>query len=207
MDNKKKDYKFFAMVSRMRYINRWELMRNTIEENIAEHSLDVSIIAHALGVINNVYFGGDVSPDKLAVVALFHDVPEVLTGDLPTPVKYYTEETRHAYAEVDKSAVSKLLRKLPSEMQDLYASYLDASYVDDYSKKLLKAADKISALIKCVEEKNMGNKDFIKAEKTTRDYVEKMNLKEANYFMEHFFGAYSLTIDEQSETESTFYSI
>jgi|GEM_PF-58216 len=198
-DVKSEAYNFFAMLSRMKYINRWNLMRNTIEENIAEHSLDVGIIAHALGVINNVYFNGKVDPNRIAVVAMYHDVPEIITGDLPTPVKYYSSEVKEAYDKVEYSAVKKLVRALPEEMKDIYKDIITGDYIDDESKKLVKAADKISALIKCVDERNMGNTDFERAERATVEIIKDLNCKEADFFMEKFFGGYSLTLDEQQE--------
>ena len=194
----KENYNFFAMLSRMKYINRWGLMRNTITENIAEHSLEVSFIAHALAVINNVYFGGDINPDKVALVAMFHDVPEIITGDLPTPVKYYAPEIKDAYKLVEDTAINKLISSLPEEMKGIYSELLDEDARTEECHKLVKAADKISALIKCIEEKRMGNMDFIKAESSTIQAIKNMNCKEADFFMEKFMDTYSLTIDEQA---------
>ena len=193
-----KNYNFFAMISRMKYINRWGLMRNTIPENIAEHSLDVSIIAHALAVINNVYFGGDVNPDEVAVAALFHDTPEIITGDLPTPVKYFAPEIKEAYKVVENTAIHKLLSSLPDEMKPVYARLLDEESRTNECHIFVKAADKLSALIKCVEEKRMGNMDFVQAEKSTLESIKRLNCKEADFFMEKFLHAYSLTLDEQA---------
>lgn len=173
-------------------------MRNTISENIAEHSLDVSIIAHALGVINNIYFNGNVNPEKAAVYALFHDTPEIITGDLPTPIKYFAPEIREAYKRVEDSAIKKLITSLPGEMREVYGEILDEKNRTDEYENIVKAADKISALIKCVEEKRMGNMDFEQAEITTREAIHRMKLKEADYFIDKFMGAYSLTIDEQT---------
>ena len=193
-----KNYCFFAMLSRMRYINRWGLMRNTIPENISEHSLEVSIIAHALAVINNVYFNGDINPDRVAVYALFHDTPEIITGDLPTPVKYFAPEIREAYKMVEDTAIIKLLTSLPEEMRPVYDSILNENKQEPQYHKIVKAADKISALIKCVEEKRMGNTDFEQAEKATLEAIKKINSKEADYFIENFMSSYSLTLDEQA---------
>lgn len=189
---------FFAMLSRMKYINRWGLMRNTIQENIAEHSLDVSIIAHALGVINNAFFNGEVSPERLAVLGLFHDSTEIITGDLPTPIKYFAPEIRKAYKSVEASAGNELLQSIPEKMRPYYRDFFCAQEKDCELWKFVKAADKISALIKCIEEARMGNQDFREAEKSTRRTIKEMRMKEADYFLEHFLPAYSLTLDEQA---------
>lgn len=195
---KMENYNFFAMLSRMKYINRWGLMRNTISENIAEHSLETGMIAHALAVINNVYFNGDINPDRVAVYAIYHDVPEIITGDLPTPVKYFAPEIREAYKVVEKTAVNRLLDSLPNKMRSFYEEILDENEIEDEYRRLVKAADKISALIKCVEEKRMGNLDFIQAEESTIKAIQELECGEADYFMEKFLGAYSLTVDEQA---------
>lgn len=189
---------FFAMLSRMKYINRWGLMRNTIKENIAEHSLDVSVIAHALAVINNVYFKGDINPERVAVLGMFHDTTEIITGDLPTPIKYFAPEIKVAYKSVEASAGKELVNSLPIEMREYYQNLYDISDEEQALWKIVKAADKISALIKCVEEKRMGNQDFLEAEKATLKAIKEMNMQEANYFLEHFLPAYSLTLDEQT---------
>lgn len=195
---KMENYNFFAMLSRMKYINRWGLMRNTISENIAEHSLETGMIAHALAVINNVYFNGDINPDRVAVYAIYHDVPEIITGDLPTPVKYFAPEIREAYKVVEETAVNRLLDSLPNKMRSFYEEILDENEIEDEYRRLVKAADKISALIKCVEEKRMGNLDFIQAEESTIKAIQELECREADYFMEKFLGAYSLTVDEQA---------
>ncbi|MCI8669992.1 MAG: 5'-deoxynucleotidase [Lachnospiraceae bacterium] len=192
------NYSFFAMLSRMKYINRWGLMRNTITENISEHSLEVSIIAHALAVINNIYFGGTINPDKVAVYAVFHDAPEIITGDLPTPVKYFAPEIREAYKTVEDTAIDKLLDSLPIELRPVYGRILREENQEPEYRRIVKAADKISAFIKCVEEKRMGNRDFEQAEQATLLAVRELHLQEADYFMEHFMDSYSLTLDEQT---------
>lgn len=193
-----KNYNFFAMLSRMKYINRWGLMRNTIDENIAEHSLETALIAHALAVINNVYFGGNINPDKIAVYAMYHDVPEIITGDLPTPVKYFAPEIKESYKVVEEAAIEKLISSLPEEMQEKYSKLLREDEIDKEYRDIVKAADKISALIKCIEEKRMGNQDFLQAEIATLKAIKDLNCKEANYFMKNFIESYSLTIDEQA---------
>ncbi|MBQ3583939.1 MAG: 5'-deoxynucleotidase [Lachnospiraceae bacterium] len=192
------NYNFFAMLSRMKYINRWGLMRNTITENIAEHSLETGMIAHALAIIRNVYFGGNINPDKVAVYAMYHDAPEIITGDLPTPVKYFAPEIKSSYKVVEEMAVQKLLHSLPSEMKPFYEEILNEDDMEEEYRVLVKAADKISALIKCVEEKRMGNLDFSQAEQSTLKAIQNLNCKEADYFIDKFLGAYSLTLDEQA---------
>lgn len=192
------DNKFFAMLSRMKYINRWGLMRNTIKENIAEHSLETAMIAHALAVINNVYFGGSINPDRVAVYAMYHDVPEIITGDLPTPVKYFAPEIKESYQVVEEAAIRKLLASMPEEMREVYSAILKEDEREQEYGILVKAADKLSALVKCVEEKKMGNQDFLEAEKATADAIKALNCREADFFMREFLEAYSLTLDEQA---------
>lgn len=188
---------FFAMLSRMKYINRWGLMRNTRSENICEHSLDVAIIAHALAVLRNKRFGGSVNPDRAAVLAMFHDTTEIITGDLPTPVKYHSPTIRAAYQDVEVMAQDRLLSFLPEDLQEEYAPLIRQEGEDDELLLLVKAADKLSALIKCVEERAMGNAEFRKAEQTIRASIEEMDLPEANVFLQEFLPSYSLTLDEQ----------
>ena len=192
-----KENNFFAMVSRMKYINRWGLMRNTITENIAEHSLDVAIIAHSLATISNLYFGGNVDAQRVAVIAMFHDATEIITGDMPTPIKYYAKEIKEAYKDIEAQAAKQLIKGLPKEMEEVYEGILLPKDEDELLR-FVKAADKISAYIKCIEEKQMGNTDFAKAEKSTLEAVKAMNMKEADYFLNHFIEAYSLTVDEQA---------
>lgn len=194
-----KDKNFYAMLSRMKYINRWGLMRNTISENIAEHSLDVAIIAHGLATIGNVYFGKNINSDRVAVLAMFHDATEIITGDLPTPIKYFAPEIKNAYKDVEAFAGKQLLSTMPKEMENKYNDILLPDSEERELWKYVKAADKISALIKCVEEIAMGNMDFIQAKKSTESAVKNMNMEEADYFIENFLPAYSLTLDEQSE--------
>lgn len=186
------------MLSRMRYINRWGLMRNAIVENISEHSLEVSIIAHALAIIKNVYFNGNVNVERVALLAIYHDATEIITGDMPTPVKYYATEIREAYRAVEEVAKEQMLEGLPVELREYYAPLLSESEGEHELWLIVKAADKISALIKCMEERQMGNTDFAKAEASTYDILVKMNMVEVNYFLEHFLPAYNLTLDEQT---------
>lgn len=193
-----KNNQFFAMLSRMKYINRWGLMRNTIEENISEHSLEVGIIAHALGVINNSVYGGNINPERLAVLGIFHDVTEIITGDMPTPVKYYSPVIRNAYKEVEVVAKDQLLTGLPEEMREIYNPLLLETKEEEKLWKYVKAADKLSALIKCIEEGQMGNKDFAQAHETISKSIEDMELPEVKYFVENFLPAYNLTLDESN---------
>ena len=191
-----KENQFFALMGRMKYINRWGLMRNTKMENICEHSMDVAMIAHALGVINNVYYGGNLNPDRLALMGMYHDATEIITGDMPTPVKYYNPLIRNAYKEVESVAKDELLEGLPEEMRPYYASIMQDTEREAVMWLYVKAADKLAALVKCIEERSMGNQDFCKAEETTIESIQEMKLPEVNFFMEHFIPAYGLTLDE-----------
>lgn len=191
---------FFAMLSRMKYINRWGLMRNTRDENISEHSLDTAMIAHALATIGNKRFGKNNNCERVALLAMFHDVSEIITGDLPTPVKYHNVEIRSAYREVEELAVDTLVDMLPEDMRGEYADILNFAGAEDSGYEIyVKAADKISALIKCIEEKKSGNTEFIGAEKSLRDTIEGINLPEVRIFMEEFLPAYELTLDEMTQ--------
>ncbi|MGN0383803.1 MAG: 5'-deoxynucleotidase [Eubacterium sp.] len=193
-----KNNNFFAMLSRMKYINRWGLMRNTITENIAEHSLDVAIIAHALVIIKNTYFGGNMNPERVVMLSLYHDTTEIITGDLPTPIKYFAPEIKNAYKNVEYIAAEQLLASMPEEMRPAYETIMHADASEEENWKIVKAADKLSAYIKCIEEKRMGNMDFEKAEKTLAETINSMNMPEVDYFMDKFIPAYSLTLDEQA---------
>jgi 5'-deoxynucleotidase len=192
------DYKFFAVISRMKYINRWALMRNTIKEDISQHSIDVACIAHALALIRNRRFGGSVSPERCALLAMFHDATEIITGDLPTPIKYYNKQIKGAYDEIEQKAKDQLLSYLPDDLRQDYEPLFCRTEEEAELWSLVKAADKISALIKCLEEKQMGNMDFASAEKATREAVRKMNIPEADVFLDEFIPAYELTLDEQA---------
>ena len=187
-------YNFFPMISRMRYINRWGLMRNTRLENIQEHSHQVAVLAHALAVIENRYFGGQIDPGAVAVAALYHDASEILTGDMPTPIKYGNPAIRSAYKDVEAVAAQKLLAMLPPELQGAYAPIL--TDVDPEVERLVKAADKLSAYIKCVEELKAGNAEFREAAAQTRRALEDFGLPEVRYFLETFLESFSLTLDE-----------
>lgn len=189
--------KFFAIISRMKYINRWGLMRNTITENISEHSLETAFIAHVLALYRNVRFGGNVDPERVALLAMYHDVTEIITGDMPTPVKYYNAEIREQYDKVEKIAEKKLLGFLPDDLREHYAPLFGKTEEEKDLWQLVKAADKLSALIKCLEERQMGNGDFAAAEKSTLKAVHEMKLPEAEEFMREFLTSYNLTLDDQ----------
>ena len=185
---------FFAYISRMRFIQRWALMRNTAPENVQEHSHQVAVLAHALAVIRNEKFGGTVDPGAVAVAALYHDASEILTGDMPTPIKYDNPAIQHAYKEVEAVAEKKLLHMLPEELQSVYAPILTPA--DAEVEKLVKAADKLSAYIKCVEELKAGNTEFREAAAQTRKALEGYGLPEVAYFLDTFIDSFSLTLDE-----------
>ena len=185
---------FFAYLSRMRFIQRWALMRNTAPENVQEHSHQVAVLAHALAVLRNEYFGGQVDAGQVAAAALYHDAAEILTGDLPTPIKYYNPDIRDAYKNVERVAERKLLDMLPPELRPAYESLLRPA--DPEVETLVKAADKLAAHIKCLEELKAGNDEFRRAAQQTAAALDEMDLPELGYFREHFLASYSLTLDE-----------
>ena len=187
---------FYALMGRMRNITRWSLMRNTFSENIQEHSHMTAVIAHGLGVIGNRIYGKAHDPAQLATIALFHDATEILTGDMPTPIKYQNPDIIKAYQQVEAYAADRLVQMLPKELQADYALLLGAETHNSEAYRLVKAADKLSALIKCVEERKAGNTEFISAERSTRTSIAAMELAEADYFMEHFMPAFELDLDE-----------
>ncbi len=190
---------FFAMYSRMKYINRWALMKNTRSENLSEHSADVAAIAHAIAVLKNLRFGGKVNAERAAVLGLYHDMPEIITGDMPTPVKYHSKTLHNAFLEVEEEACSRLISMLPEDMKGEYSPFFFKAEGDEYLWKIVKAADKISALIKCIEEEKAGNREFSKALESTKKAIQKMQLPEADAFLEEFIEAFSLSLDEQSQ--------
>lgn len=187
---------FFAMISRMKFIERWSLMRNSRPENLSEHSLEVAMIAHALAVISNERLNNNLNAEKAALIGIYHDATEIITGDMPTPVKYFNENIQEAYKGVEKVAAEKLHGMLPDYLKKSYEDIFFPSEKDAYIRKLVKAADKISALIKCMEEEKTGNREFILAKKSILEQLKNMNLKEADIFMEEFLPAYSKTLDE-----------
>ncbi|WP_026523571.1 5'-deoxynucleotidase [Butyrivibrio sp. MB2005] len=195
-------YNFFATISRMKYIERWALMRNSRQENLCEHSLEVAMIAHALCIIGNVRYGKSLNAEKAALIGLYHDASEIITGDMPTPVKYYNEEIKRAYKQVEAIADISLLHKLPEDLQPAFEEIFKAQDGEDeeYMRRLVKAADKLSALIKCIEEKNAGNSEFRTAEKSTLKSINKLkkDLPEVEDFMNDFLEPYGKTLDELS---------
>lgn len=187
-------FHFFAYMSRMKYINRWSLMRNSFSENIQEHSHSVAVLAHALGVIRRDVLGIACDPNACATAALFHDAAEILTGDLPTPIKYYSSAIRDAYKQVEEEAAIKLLDMLPGQIRGAYQPLLREE--DEEIRQIVKAADKLSAYIKCVEELRAGNNEFRDAGKETLESIRAMEMPEVDWFLEHFGGSFGLTLDE-----------
>jgi len=191
----KSNYSFFALISRMKNITRWSLMRNNTLENIQEHSHMVAVIAHALAVIRRDVFGKKIDPGLAASIALFHDSSEIFTGDMPTPIKYYDEEIMEAYKKVESVASRKLLTALPSEMRPAYKKLLSPDNNEDL-QTLIKAADRLAAYIKCTEELKTGNMDFRLAAEQSKEKLMQMSLPEVEYFIENFIPAFELTLDE-----------
>ena len=192
-------YKFFAYLNRMKYINRWGLMHSAMNENIMEHSQQVAVVAHALATISNVYFGGHLDVNSITVKALFHETSEVLTGDLPTPIKYYNSDIRDAYKKLEKYSNDRLLAHLPRELSAEYDKIV--SDVDSIEHQFVKYADKICAYIKCLDELKLSNSEFSKAEKTILEEIRAYKSAEVDYFMDNFIEAYKLTIDELEDDQ------
>ena len=192
-------YNFFAMVNRMKMIDRWALMQNTSKENIAEHSHSVAVIAHALALIGNKYYGKNYDENRAAVLALYHDTTEVITGDMPTPVKYYNDEIKSVYKDIEDVAGKRLTAMLPDDFKADYEPFFSHNEEDKPLWKLVKAADKISALIKCIEENRMGNKEFEIALKSQEKKIADIDMPEVKYFCEHVLKAYYLTLDEHTK--------
>jgi len=191
------DYSFFALAFRMKYINRWGLMRNLRNENLTEHCAECAMLAHALAVIGNKYFGKTYDTEKAALCALYHDMSEIFTGDLPTPVKYFNESIRDSYKLIEKGAVEKALGKLPAELSDEYRSILDFED-DEELRMIVKSADKLCAYFKCVEEYKNGNTEFREALKTTEKSLFALAEKcsELDYFIKNFSKAFEKSLDE-----------
>lgn len=187
---------FFAMLSRMKYIHRWALMRNSYPENISEHSLEVAILAHALAMIGNRRLGKALDADRAAVIALFHDAPEIITGDMPTPIKYYNTETKDAFKNVEDEAARRLIGLLPEDLRQDYEPLFFPQPGEEELRKLVKAADRLSALIKCLEEEKTGNREFSGAGASIRERLLEMGLPEAEIFVREFLPAYEKTLDE-----------
>jgi 5'-deoxynucleotidase len=195
MDKNSEQYSFFAFLSRMRHIYRWSLMRNVTSENIQEHSLQAAMIAHGLAVIRNRYFNGNVNAERIALLALYHDSNETITGDMPTPIKYFNTEIQGAYKDLESISKDKLLSLLPKELRDEYRSIL---FYDEHSEegRIIKAADRLCAYLKCMEELKAGNGEFQKAQQAIVEKINAIDLPEVAYFMEHFAENFSLTLDE-----------
>ena len=196
MNNNQSDqYDFFAFLSRMRYISRWGLMRNTVPENIQEHSLDVAVLAHALAMIRNTYFNGTLDANRAAMYGIFHDASEIFTGDMPTPVKHFNPDFKNSFHQLEDRARHKLLDMLPPELAKEYEPLF---FFDDQSDYVLivKAADKIAALAKCIEEEKSGNLEFRRARAEHEENLSVSPLPEVRYFMEKFLPGYRLSLDE-----------
>ena len=190
---------FFAMLSRMKYISRWGLMNNTKSENISEHSLQTAMFAHLLVLMHNKRSGDTLNAERAALIAVYHDATEIITGDMPTPVKYYNSEIIESYKKVERIAGEKLVSMLPDEFQDDYAQLILCDNPDDEPLlKYIKAADKLSALVKCIEEIRMGNDEFKQAKESTEKHLKEMCLPEVDEFIEVYLPSFSLTLDEQN---------
>ena len=189
------NYDFFAYLNRMKHIKRWSLMRSNVEENIMEHTQEVAIIAHALGVINNKILGGDADIFKMVMYAQYHEVGEVITGDLPTPIKYFNPEIKSAYKDLEETACKRMLNMLPEEMKKEYESYI-LPETESQEYKLVKYADRLSAYLKCVEEIKAGNTEFKKAKASIGKELKECNCAEVQYYLREFAPAYELTLDE-----------
>ncbi len=187
-------HSFFAYIFRMRYIARWALMRNTRTENVEEHSYEVAVLAHALAVIGRDVFHKELEPEKVAAAALFHDAPEIITGDMPTPIKYYNPDIKDAYKQVERIAGERLLSMLPDALRDAYASYVLED--DEEITPLVKAADKLSAHIKCLEEQKAGNTEFDSATESTLQAMKKMNRPELDWFIDNCLAPFRLNLDQ-----------
>ncbi|OON85665.1 5'-deoxynucleotidase [Oribacterium sp. C9] len=194
-------YTFFATISRMKYIERWALMRNSRPENLSEHAVEVAMIAHALCIIGNVRYGRKLDGEKAALIGIYHDASEIITGDMPTPVKYFNKEITGAYKSLEHIAENSLLERLPEDLRPAFDEIFNRSKTDEnelYMRKLVKAADKISALIKCIEEENSGNREFCTAKESTLRSLEEMkeNYPEVGDFLREFLPPYGSTLDE-----------
>ena len=187
---------FFALINRMKYINRWGLMRHTVPDDLQEHCFQTAAVAHAIALIDKKLFGGSLVPEKAALYALYHDAPETITGDMPTPVKYYNESIRDSYKEFEAVARERLIGMVPEELRDDYRAIINFEEEDRAYAPVVKAADKITAYIKCVEEEHSGNADFRSARESLRNTIGGMKIPAVDYFMEHFEGSFGKTLDE-----------
>lgn len=187
---------FFAFTSRIKYINRWALMRNTETENLSQHSQEVASVAYALALIGNKRLSKKYNAERAAVLGLYHDVPEIITGDMPTPVKYYNEDMRNTFKTIEDNAARKLLGMLPDDLKEEYTSLFIRQNEDSELWKLVKAADKISAYIKCIEERKAGNTEFLEAESSTKKLIKSLGCPEADIFTEEFIPPFELSLDK-----------
>lgn len=187
---------FYAYISKLRWLQRWGLKRNTVNENVMEHSWEVATITHALALIKNRYFGGTLDVNAIVVAALYHDCGEVITGDLPSPIKYHTPEITQAYKAIERQAERELLNLLPDELQTDYRKVLMEELIPEEHRALIKAADTIAAFIKCRTEVNAGNQEFSKAEEAVKARLDNLGMPEVQYFLDTFIDSYSLTLDE-----------
>ncbi len=188
--------KFFAYLSRLRWIKRWGLKRNLEPENVMEHSWEVATIAHALALIKNRYFNGDVDPQKIATAALYHDISEVITGDLPTPIKYHSPMIRQSYHTIERQAVKKLTRLLPEKLQQDFDYFIDEEKQEAEVRAIIKAADTLSAYLKCRYEASNGNREFSIAENKIKEKLNALQTPEVHYFMDVFILSYDMTVDD-----------
>lgn len=191
---------FFAYLSRLKLINRWPLMRNVRTENVSEHSLQVAMVAHALAAIKNRKFGGQTNPEHIALLAMYHDTSEVLTGDLPTPVKYFNSQIAQEYKAIEKIAQQKLVDMVPEELQDIFAPFIDESRWSDEEKAIVKQADALCAYLKCLEELSAGNNEFLLAKTRLEKTLQERRSAEMDYFMAVFVPSFHLSLDEISQT-------
>lgn len=189
-------YNFFAMFSRMKYIDRWALMRNTRKENLSEHTLEVAAIAHALAVISNEKHGASLNAERAALLGIYHDMPEIITGDMPTPIKYGNPQLKQAYKAVERETAAQLVSMLPDYMQESYKGFFVKDSADAELWKLVKAADKISAFIKCIEEEKAGNTEFNSAKNATFATISVLDIPAAKTFLDEFIAAFDLDLDE-----------
>jgi len=187
---------FFAYINKIRWLQRWGLKRNAVAENVMEHSWEVSVISHALALIRNRYFGGDLDVNAIAVAALYHDCGEILTGDMPSPIKYHSPEITKAYKSIEKKAEHELLNLLPEELKHDYKQLMIEDELPKEHKAIIKAADTISAYLKCKMEVASGNKEFAIAEKNIEENLKSISLPEVKYFLDTFTSSYELTLDE-----------
>jgi len=188
--------RFFAYIARMKNIRRWGLMRSFSDENIQEHSLQVAMIAHALAILENKRYGANVNPEHVMAIAMYHETAEVITGDLVTPIKYYNEDIKHAYKEIEKKAEERMISMLPADLHDEIGALIQPSDEEAFEKQIVKGADKLAAYAKCLEELRSGNREFEKAKETLEATLNAMPLGSVHDFMVEFMPSFSKTLDE-----------